>query len=204
VKLITAYQTISIAAEGIYTESGSKFIGYVYSLTDEVALKSIKDKLKKEHHKAVHIAWAIRLGLEADIERSSDDGEPAGSAGKPILNELKSRNITNTAVLVVRYYGGKKLGIPGLINAYGTAAATGLKNAGIITIPIQDCYQISCLEADMHMVIHEINKAGAKILTSSFAETCIFTIAFNRAQHEKVLGKLQSIWQIELAYSHSL
>jgi len=204
VKIITEYQTISKESVGSYTESGSKFIAYVYSCNDEAELKSFKEKLKKENHKAVHIAWALRVGQEADIERSSDDGEPAGSAGKPIVNELKSSNVTQATILVVRYYGGKKLGIPGLINAYGTAAANGLKDAGLVTVPIQDCYKITCKEADMHMVIHEINKSGAKILTSEFAETCIFTIAFNRAQHEKIWGKLESLWQIELAFSHTI
>ncbi len=202
-KIITEYQTISSASVGTYTESGSKFLAYVYAIAEEGELKLLKEKLKKEHHKAVHIAWALRTGQEADTERSSDDGEPSGSAGKPILNALKSREVTQAAILVVRYYGGKKLGIPGLINAYGTAALTGLNDAGLLYVQIQDCYKITCKEADMHMVIHEINKTGAKILTSEFAETCIFTIAFNRAQHEKILQKLESLWQIELAFSHS-
>lgn len=202
-KIITEYQTISKPAEGIYSESGSKFIGYSHSITDEAQLKHWKELLKKEHHKAVHIAWALRLGFEADIERSSDDGEPSGSAGKPILNALKSENLTNCSILVVRYYGGKKLGIPGLINAYGTAAVNSITNAGINVIPINDCYTIKCSLDDMHLVMHEINKAGAKIISSDFGESCNFSVSFKRAQHEKVLGKLQSLWQIELAFSHS-
>ena len=202
-KIITAYQTIQSPSEGIYTEAGSRFLGYLYPLTTDEEVKQIKDNLRKEHHKAVHVAWACRLGILSDTERSSDDGEPSGSAGKPILNELKSNNITQVCLFVVRYYGGKKLGIPGLIHAYGAAAAYSITSAKVETIPIKECYKISCKEADLHLVIHEVNKLGAKIVSTEFGEICNFIITFNRDKHDKVIGKLETLWQIELAYSHS-
>ncbi len=198
----TQYQTIKNAAEGLYTEAGSRFIGYCFPLETDEQVKQIKEQLRKEHHKAVHVAWASRIGLDADAERFSDDGEPSGSAGRPILNELKSRGLTQCAVFVVRYFGGKKLGIPGLIHAYGAAAADSIQHSAIATIPIQECYKITCKESEMHMVIHEINKAGARITDTEFGETCNFMITFNSDKHDKIIQKLESIWQIELAFSH--
>ncbi len=198
----TQYQTLKIDSEGLYTESGSRFIAYCYRVEDEDVVKQIKEKLRKEHHKAVHVAWACRIGLDADVERFSDDGEPSGSAGRPILNELKSRSLTQCAVFVVRYFGGKKLGIPGLIHAYGAAAADGIEHNQIVIIPIQECYKVTCSESDMHMVIHEINKAGARITDTEFGETCNFMITFNSDKHDKIIQKMESIWQIEVAFSH--
>jgi uncharacterized YigZ family protein len=200
VKIITSYQTVLKPAEGIFTDSGSRFLAYIFHLNEEEQIKNIRDLLKKEHHKAVHVVWAARIGLEAELERFSDDGEPSGSAGRPVLNVLKSAELTQIGIFVVRYFGGKKLGIPGLIHAYSKAAELSIDAASIVTIPIKEQYQISCKEPDMHMVIHEINKAGAKIISTEFAETCNFIIELNCDKHDKVIGKLESLWQIEMAF----
>ena len=185
---------------GTYSESGSRFLGYAYPVSEEAENKNLGDILKKEHHKAVHVVFASRLGFEAESERSSDDGEPSGTAGRPVLNEMKSRAITQCAIFVVRYFGGKKLGVPGLIHAYKMAAAECLDRAEIITIAIKESYKISCNEKDMQMVMHELNKTGARILESDFGEICNFRIEFERTNAEKVLSKLKTIWQIQLEH----
>ena len=199
-QMILSYNTIPKPTTGSYSESGSKFLGYAYPISEEREIKLLKEVLKKEHHKAVHVAFACRLGFEGETERASDDGEPSGTAGKPILNEMKSRAITQCIILVVRYFGGKKLGVPGLINAYKMAAADSLDKANIISVPIKESYNISCSETDMQMVMHELNKSGAHILATDFAEICNFRIEFERANAEKILSKLKNIWQIQLEH----
>ena len=198
--MILSYNTLQNASTGSYSESGSKFLGYAYPMSDEKEFKLLREGLKKEHHKAVHVTFAYRLGFEGEMERASDDGEPSGTAGRPILNEMKSRAITECIILVVRYFGGKKLGVPGLINAYKMAAADCLDKANIITVPIKESYNISCSETDMPMVMHELNKSGAHIMATDFAEICNFRIEFDRANAEKILSKLKTIWQIQLEH----
>jgi putative IMPACT (imprinted ancient) family translation regulator len=167
-------------------------------MSDEKEFKLLREGLKKEHHKAVHVTFAYRLGFEGEME-----GHPTENlryAGRPILNEMKSRAVTECIILVVRYFGGKKLGVPGLINAYKMAAADCLDKANIITVPIKESYNISCSETDMPMVMHELNKSGAHIMATDFAEICNFRIEFDRANAEKILSKLKTIWQIQLEH----
>ena len=120
------YTTIAAAAEGLYRAKGSKFYGFAYPVeTEEEAVASAK-ALREQHHKARHWCYAYRLGLGEDRWRANDDGEPSGTAGRPILGQIDSRGLTGVVVVVVRYYGGVKLGVPGLIEAYRTAAAEAL------------------------------------------------------------------------------
>lgn len=194
------YITILQSATGNYSESGSKFLGYSFAIVDESEIKILRDQLSKEHHKAVHVAFAARLGFEGENERSSDDGEPSGSAGKPILNELKSRALTQTCVLIVRYFGGKKLGIPGLIHAYRAAAIDCLNNSGTKEVVLYDDYEISCHMDHMPVVLHELNKSGARVIDSEFAENCNFKIEIPRTQHAAFTKTLQNLWQATATY----
>ena len=115
------YQTIEFPAEGIFRDKGSKFIAYAYPFKDEANLKDIIADLKSQHPKARHHCYAYRLSPDRSVFRVNDDGEPSGTAGRPILNVLLSMDVTNILVVVVRYFGGTLLGVPGLINAYKTA-----------------------------------------------------------------------------------
>ncbi len=197
---VTAYTTISSFAEGIFKASGSQFLAYGFPASDEIFIKEQKEKLKKEHHKAVHVAFGARLGYAGALEKFTDDGEPSGTAGRPILNELKSRDLTEIVIFVVRYFGGKKLGVPGLIQAYRTAAADALDHATIITIHLKEVYTGTCNEKDMPAVMHMINRTGAQILDAAYGEICTFKIRFNAAQHTIIYPKLTAIWQMELQF----
>jgi uncharacterized YigZ family protein len=136
------YKTITGSAEGLFKDKGSKFFAYAYPIEDESEVKDLVDQLKKEHFKAVHHCYAYRLGQDRTNFRVNDDGEPSGSAGKPILNVLLSKDITNILVVVVRYFGGTLLGVPGLINAYKTATQEALAEAEIIEKTVNEIYEV--------------------------------------------------------------
>lgn len=124
-----SYITISTPGEAIYKEKGSKFLSFAFHIDDEDEADAIRKDFKKKYYDATHVVYAFRIGAEGQQFRAADDGEPSGSSGLPVLNTIKSRNITNVIVLVVRYFGGTKLGIPGLIDAYSQAAGMALDAA---------------------------------------------------------------------------
>ena len=126
------YHTLAAPATGYFMNSGSKFYAYAYPLTSETAASDVLSQLKKDHPKARHFCTAIRLHADGSLSRSADDGEPSGSAGKPILGQLIKYGLTNVFVVVVRYFGGTKLGIPGLIEAYKTSTEEALRQASIV------------------------------------------------------------------------
>src|SRR5690606_39655528 len=127
------YLTIADHAEGLYYEKGSKFIALAYPVSDEEEIKSLLENIRKKYYDARHHCYAYRLGREGLVFRANDAGEPNHSAGDPILGQLRSYNITDVLIVVVRYFGGTKLGVGGLINAYKTAAADAIENSTIIT-----------------------------------------------------------------------
>ncbi|MBC8045477.1 MAG: YigZ family protein [Fimbriimonadaceae bacterium] len=199
------YNTVKKFSEGIYTEKGSKFLAFGFHLQNDEKIKSIKEQLRKEHHKAVHVAYAYRLGYTGETEKVSDDGEPAGSAGKPILNVLKKHDLTYCAIFVVRYYGGKKLGIPGLIHAYAAAVNNVLEKSTMEIIAIKEFYKIMCNTAQLNTIVHVINQYGAQIETMNIEdETSNFIISFEREYAETVLSKLKTLWNTQLEYIESV
>lgn len=124
-----AYKSISGAAEGLFKDNGSRFIAFAFPVESEEDVKTIVSDLRKEYHDARHHCYAYRIGLNGETWRASDDGEPAGSAGRPILGQIDSAGLSDILVVVVRYFGGIKLGIPGLIRAYKTSTADALANS---------------------------------------------------------------------------
>jgi uncharacterized YigZ family protein len=137
-----SYKTIQKIAEGIFTDKGSKFIGYVFPVETEDDFKTQLKKIKSEHVGARHFCYAYRLGKQSMTNRSNDDGEPSGTAGKPILNQLISASLTQTGLVVVRYFGGTLLGTTGLIQAYKGAAKLAIENASILEKPITEIREI--------------------------------------------------------------
>jgi uncharacterized YigZ family protein len=130
--LFDAYRSIAAPSEGLFKDNGSRFIALAYPVETEEQVKAIVAGLRKQYHDARHHCYAYRLGYKGDIFRSSDDGEPSGSAGRPILGQIDSAGLSDVLVVVVRYFGGIKLGIPGLIRAYKTSTADALSQAQVV------------------------------------------------------------------------
>lgn len=190
------YQTIEKSAEGQFRDRGSKFLAFAYPITSDAELKPILMRLKTEHPKANHHCWAMRLTPDRSIFRVNDDGEPPGTAGRPILNVLLSRDITNLIVVVVRYFGGTLLGVPGLINAYKTATEDALKQANIVSRTINDIYTIEFGYAQMNEVMKILKDENLDILSQSSDISCTITIAIRKTKVNQVtekLGKLQGV-----------
>ncbi len=187
------YKTIQELSEGVYRDKGSKFIAYLYPLSSENDIKEIISALKAEHPKARHHCWAFRLSPDRTVFRLNDDGEPSGTAGRPILNTLLSNELTNVLAVVVRYFGGTLLGVPGLINAYKSATAEAVKNAKIIEKTVNSVFRIEFGHPQMNEVMKIVKEEDLKISNQNFDLNCSFLLEIRQSQVNKVLGKLQKV-----------
>ena len=154
------YRSIAAPAEGLYKESGSRFIALAYPVESEQSVKDIVSGLRKEYHDARHHCYAYRLGYDGTVFRSSDDGEPSGTAGRPILGQIDSAGLSDILVVVVRYFGGVKLGVPGLIRAYKSATADALANATVVEKTAGTLYRISFDYLSMNAVQKVLKDMG--------------------------------------------
>ena len=180
-----SYMSIKQASGGIYKDRGSKFIAKAFPVKDLEEIKKIVGQLKLEHPKARHVCYAYRLGFTSEETRSHDDGEPAGSAGKPIQNTLFSFNVHFCLLAVVRYFGGTLLGVPGLIHAYKEASADALKQAEIVTIEPEINQQLNFQYEQLNEFMKIIKKHPIKIVTTKIDNLCIFDISYPiRVQQE--------------------
>ena len=187
------YLTIEKPSEAIFRDRGSKFLAFAYPINSEADIKTILTTLKTEHPKANHHCWAMRLGIDRSVFRVNDDGEPSGTAGRPILNTLLSRNITNVLVVIVRYFGGTLLGVPGLINAYKTATEDALNAAIIIEKTLDDTYIISFDYQQMNDIMKIIKEDNLTILEQQFDNNCMVKIAIRKMQVNRSINKLEKI-----------
>jgi len=187
------YKTIEEISEGVYRDKGSKFIAYLYPLNSENEVKEIISSLKAIHPKARHHCWALRLSPDRTIFRLNDDGEPSGTAGRPILNTLLSNELTNILGVVVRYFGGTLLGVPGLINAYKSATIDAVKNATIIEKTVNSIFRIEFAHPQMNEVMKIIKDEDVKISNQNFDLNCSFLLEVRQSHVNKVLGKLEKI-----------
>ncbi|GGD57626.1 hypothetical protein GCM10011514_22150 [Emticicia aquatilis] len=194
------YKTIKVPVEGLFKDRGSKFLAYAYPIEHENEVKPLVDNLKKEHFKAVHHCYAYRLGLDRTNFRVNDDGEPSGTAGKPILNTLLSQNITNILVVVVRYFGGTLLGVPGLINAYKSATAEALTVAEVIEKTVNDVYNVSFEFVQMNDVMKVVKEFSLKIRNQTYDNQCTIELEFRKTLTNQVIGKLEKIDGILVEY----
>ncbi|MGC9354952.1 MAG: IMPACT family protein, partial [Mariniphaga sp.] len=158
-----SYKTIKEKSKGLFKDRGSKFLSYAFPVETEDEIKEILNQVKKEHHSARHHCYAWRLGTEEITFRANDDGEPSSTAGKPILGQLLSFELTNTLIIVVRYFGGTLLGTSGLINAYRTAAAEAIKNAKIETRIIEEKFLLKFTYKEMNDVMQIIKQENLNI-----------------------------------------
>lgn len=199
VKVEEELQTIETPGEGTYSEKSSRFIATAMHCTSDKKAREKRNELKKIHHKAVHVVWAYRNGLHNVEEYCSDDGEPSGSSGMPVLNEIRKRNLSDTAIFVVRYYGGKKLGVPGLINAYRTAASEALDRATCKTLLLEKTCKVSCNAQYQHLVPELISRYGGQIADVKYGEKCIFSISYTH-NNESLTHALESENELDVVY----
>ncbi|HEY9535498.1 MAG TPA: YigZ family protein [Mucilaginibacter sp.] len=197
------YKTIAAPAEGIFRDRGSKFLAFGYPIQSENQVKALIATLKSAHPKANHHCWAMRLTIDRSVFKLNDDGEPSGTAGRPILNTLLSKNITNVLVVVVRYFGGTLLGVPGLINAYKTVTEEALANAQIIEKTVNDIYTISFDYLQMNEVMRLIKDADLQIIEQQFDNNCIIQVSIRKTQVNTVVAKLDKIIGVKVRYDHS-
>jgi uncharacterized YigZ family protein len=187
------YLTIEKPSEGDFRDRGSKFLSFAYPINSEVDIKPILAQLRAEHPKANHHCWAMRLGTDRSVFRINDDGEPSGTAGRPILNVLLSKNITNIIVIVVRYFGGTLLGVPGLINAYRTAAEEALNTANVVEKTINDIYTIGFEYLYMNEVMRIIKEDNLTVLAQQFDNACSVKISIRKMQVNRSISKFEKI-----------
>ena len=185
-----SYSTLQGAAEGIYKEKGSKFLAFAYPVDSETAIKERIDHLKKEYFDARHHCFAWMLGTDKNHFRAFDDGEPNHSAGTPILGQIRSIGITNVLVVVVRYFGGVKLGVGGLINAYKAAAENALNNGSIVEIEISENVSLQFDYLILSDIMKLVKDFGLKILEQDFSENGNIKVSVPIRQKEKFIDKL--------------
>ncbi|HLS37546.1 MAG TPA: YigZ family protein [Sphingobacterium bovisgrunnientis] len=198
------YFTIEETAEGIFRDKGSKFIAYAYPFKDENKLKEIIAELKSLHPKARHHCWAYRLSPDRTVFRLNDDGEPSGTAGRPILNVLLSKDVTNILVVVVRYFGGTLLGVPGLINAYKTAAQEALANAVVVEKTVNDVYQIDFEYLVMNDVMRIVKDENITVLDQQFDNACTMTVEMRKMQVNSFVTKMEKVEGAKFNYLRTL
>jgi uncharacterized YigZ family protein len=191
------FLTIEGTSEGIYKEKGSKFLAFAFAVETEEEAKIRVDELKDRYHDARHHCYAYMFGVEMDVYRMNDDGEPSSTAGKPILGQIRSHNLTNILVVVVRYFGGTLLGTSGLIRAYKSATADALKNAKIIKQTVQVLYQLQFgydLMSQVEKLLHEWNIRPDE---KTFGEQCMYRIGIRKTQEEKMVDQLKQIPELK-------
>lgn len=192
------YFTIDERAEGSYKEKGSKFISYIYPVTTKEEVKEIVDALKKEFYDARHHCYAYRLGYRGEDYRMVDDGEPSSTAGKPILGQMLSSNITNILIVVVRYFGGTKLGVSGLITAYKTAAADVIQNSTIVEKTIENIIKIEFDYSEMNDVMRVLKDSSSDIIKREYGNTSIFTISIRQKEASMLIERLSLLEKVKL------
>jgi uncharacterized YigZ family protein len=192
------YYTIEKESSGLFKDKGSKFYAFAYPLQDEDNVKEILSVLKKEHHSARHFCYAWRLGTKEIYFRANDDGEPTSTAGKPILGQLQSFNVTNILLVVVRYFGGTLLGTGGLINAYRNASADALKNAEIVQKIIEKEISLGFTYNELSEVMNVIKQENLSIVKTRFEERCNLTFSVRETEYEKVKHIFSNIFGVEI------
>ena len=181
------YRTIEIVTgDTLFKDRGSKFIGYVFPILNEDDVKVRIDELKKKHHAARHWCYAWQLGIEETRYRENDDGEPNNSAGKPIYGQIVSKNLTNVLVVVVRYFGGTKLGVGGLINAYKTSAKITLDEAVIVEKTIDIYFKIIFEYQDMNKVMRIVKENNLDIVSQKMNLNCEYLISVRKKNAERI------------------
>ena len=191
------YRSIAAPSEGLFKDNGSRFIALAYPVETEEEVKTIVAGLRKEYHDARHHCYAYRLGYKGDVWRASDDGEPSGSAGRPILGQIDSLGLSDILVVVVRYFGGIKLGIPGLIRAYKTSTADALSSAQIIDKIASRHFRLQFDYLSMNAVMKVLKDMDLPQRAQEFGESCSLQTTVRLAAVEDFLKRMGNTAKVE-------
>ncbi|NNV54645.1 IMPACT family protein [Limnovirga soli] len=192
------YQTIAQNGQAEFKDRGSRFIAYTFPIQHTDDFKNCLQQLKKEHPKAVHHCFAYRLGVDGNSFRVSDDGEPSGTAGKPILGQIDSKGLTNLLIVVVRYFGGTLLGVPGLINAYKTAASMALQMVPTMQKPVTVRWQITFGYTQMNEVMRWVKALNCTIAEQEMQLFCKLILDVPRNRMEELKTLLSDMREVEI------
>lgn len=197
--LTDTYNTIAFpSTEILYKEKNSKFFGYAFPVTNEDEIKEHLDVLRKQHHGAVHFCYAFQLGTDKIQYRANDDGEPSNSAGMPIYGQIQSFGITNVLVVVVRFFGGVKLGVGGLISAYRTAAQMALEESQIIEKTIDVTFEVTFDYKNMNKVMRVIKEKNLEIVSQEMNESCKIVIATRKKNAEMIFDIFNNLFEVKI------
>lgn len=188
-----SYKTIARPAETTYRQLSSKFLAYAYPVESEAEIKEYLDALRKRWFDATHHCYAWRLGAHGEQFRANDDGEPSSTAGKPILGQLLSQEITNCLVVVVRYFGGTKLGVPGLIAAYKESTALVLSECEIVERTVDVVINVSFSYIAMNDVMRIVKDMQPKVVDQVFDNLCTMTLSIREGDSEQLIGRLEKV-----------
>ena len=195
---VTTYQTLELPIQAEFKDKGSRFLAFAYPVQTTEQVKKHVDDLRQEHHKARHWCYAYRFGVDGNQFRANDDGEPSGSAGGPILGQIDSFELTDILVVVVRYFGGTLLGVPGLIHAYKTSTQMALENAQIIERNIEKTVRIRCEYPYLNEAIRIAKNHQTEIIEQDLQLDCRLTVRIPLANAEACLAVWAQTRQIEL------
>ena len=187
------YKTISGTSEGYYTEKRSKFLAFAHHVDDVAEVKDIVAGYRKKYYDARHVCYAYMLGAERLEFRANDDGEPSSTAGKPILGQINSNELTNILIVVVRYYGGVNLGTSGLIVAYREAAADALAHATIETRQVEEIVKYSFAYPQMNDVMRIVKDMNPRIVSQTYDNTCEIVLSIRKSEAEQLKSKLAKL-----------
>ena len=185
------YKTISGTSEGAYSELRSKFLAFAHPVTTVEEAMAVVEQYQKKFYDARHVCWAYMLGPEREVFRSNDNGEPSGTAGKPIPGQINSFGLTDVVVMVVRYFGGVKLGTSGLIVAYRTAAAEALSNASIVVRTVDEDYTFSFEYPFMTAVMKVVREMDARIVSQTYDMDCSMTVSLRKGKMDELKEKVR-------------
>lgn len=195
------YKTISFSTEPIlYKEKNSKFYGYAFPIVSENEIKKLIETLRKKHFGAEHFCFAFQIGTEKIIYRTNDDGEPNNTAGLPIFGQIQSYGLTNILVVVVRFFGGTKLGVGGLINAYKNAAQMTLESSSVIEKTINVHFLISFNYKNMNKVMRIIKEKNLKIAAQKMENNCEIEIVTRKKNADSVFGIFNTLFEISIKF----
>jgi uncharacterized YigZ family protein len=192
------YLTIKHKSEGIYKEKGSKFIAFAHRINDEQSALGVIEEYRKSYYDARHVCFAWRLGAEGERFRMNDDGEPSGTAGKPIHGQLLSYGVTNVLIVVIRYFGGTKLGVSGLISAYREAASDALKNAEIMEEIITESHTVTFPYTLLNEVMRFIKDEALHIENQTFESDCTLRFSVRLSDAERVKNRISGLYGVSL------